>query len=381
MLLMSGNHSVSELLIAWGNGEPAALEHLTPRIYHELHKLARAYLRRGRPNQSLQPTALINEAYLRLLDQGQPVQWENRAHFFGIAARLMRLILVDHARTRRAAKRGGDAGPVTLDDCMAVSPGRAPDVLEVDEALERLAQVDERKAKGDRVALLRRDGPGRGSGGAWPHRSDGEAGSASGRSVAAEISRRADCMSGDRWQLVEKIFHGAAELKPEARLAFLHQACGGDESLRREVESLLAHESEDGKTFAGPAEEPPPEFIAHYRIRAKLGEGGMGAVYRATDTKLGREVAIKVLPAAFAGDPELMARLQREAKVLASLNHPNIAAIYGVEDGALVMELVEGQDLQRTLAAHDGAELRRADRECARRRARKRDRAPRFETG
>ncbi len=147
MLLMSGNHSVSELLIAWGNGEPAALEHLTPRIYHELHKLARAYLRRGRPNQSLQPTALINEAYLRLLDQGQLVQWENRAHFFGIAARLMRLILVDHARTRRAAKRGGNAGPVTLDDCMAVSPGRAPDVLEVDEALERLAQVDERKAK------------------------------------------------------------------------------------------------------------------------------------------------------------------------------------------------------------------------------------------
>ncbi len=156
-------------------------------------------------------------------------------------------------------------------------------------------------------------------------------------------------MSGDRWQLVEKIFHGAAELKPQARLAFLHQACGGDESLRREVESLLAHESEDGKTFAGPAEEPPPEFIAHYRIRAKLGEGGMGAVYRATDTKLGREVAIKVLPAAFAADPELMARLQREAKVLASLNHPNIAAIYGAEDGALVMELVEGQDLSGPL--------------------------------
>jgi RNA polymerase sigma-70 factor (ECF subfamily) len=147
MLLMEGAQSVSQLLIAWGKGETAALEQLTPRVYHELHKLARAYLRRGRPNQSMQPTALINEAYLRLLDQAQPIKWENRAHFFGIAAKLMRMIMVDHARTRHAAKRGGHEAAVTLDDYMAVSPGRAPDVLEIDEALGRLAAVDERKAK------------------------------------------------------------------------------------------------------------------------------------------------------------------------------------------------------------------------------------------
>ena len=144
---MEESPSVSRLLIAWGRGDPAALEQLTPRVYRELHKLARAYLRRGRPNQSLQPTALINEAYLRLLDQSQPVQWENRAHFFGIAARLMRMILVDHARTHQAAKRGGAAAAVTLSDCMAVSPARAPDVLEIDEALDHLAAVDARKAK------------------------------------------------------------------------------------------------------------------------------------------------------------------------------------------------------------------------------------------
>jgi RNA polymerase sigma-70 factor (ECF subfamily) len=144
---MEESPSVSQLLIAWGRGEPAALEQLTPRVYGELHKLARAYLRRGSSGQSLQPTALINEAYLRLLDQSQPVRWENRAHFFGIAARLMRLILVDHARAHHAIKRGGAAAVVTLDDCMAVSPGRAPDVLEVHEALDRLAAVDERKAK------------------------------------------------------------------------------------------------------------------------------------------------------------------------------------------------------------------------------------------
>jgi len=95
----------------------------------------------------------------------------------------------------------------------------------------------------------------------------------------------------------------------------------------------------------------PPQTIAHYRITAKLGAGGMGEVYRATDTKLGREVAVKVLPQAFAGDPDRMARFQREAKVLASLNHPNIAAIYGVEDRAIIMELVEGPTLAERLAS------------------------------
>src|SRR5712671_6835193 len=90
----------------------------------------------------------------------------------------------------------------------------------------------------------------------------------------------------------------------------------------------------------------PPSIIAHYRITAKLGEGGMGAVYRATDTKLNREVAVKVLPAALAKDAQYMARFEREAQVLASLNHPNIAAIYGIEQGAIVMELVEGADLK-----------------------------------
>jgi RNA polymerase sigma-70 factor (ECF subfamily) len=144
---VEASRSVSELLIAWGRGERAALEQLTPRVYGELRKLARIYLRRGSSGRSLQPTALINEAFLRLLNQSPPVQWESRAHFFGIAARLMRLILVDHARASHALKRGGAAVGITLDDCTAVSPRRAPDVLEINEALDRLAAVDERKAK------------------------------------------------------------------------------------------------------------------------------------------------------------------------------------------------------------------------------------------
>ena len=136
---------ITELLVDWSRGSDAALAELTPRVYRELHALARGYLGRGRANTTLQPTALINETYLRLI--GKPVQFENRSHFFGIAARVMRLILVDHARAWSAARRGGGCGAVTLDEAIASTPGQAPDVLDVDLALNRLAEIDERKAK------------------------------------------------------------------------------------------------------------------------------------------------------------------------------------------------------------------------------------------
>jgi RNA polymerase sigma-70 factor, ECF subfamily len=138
--------STTQLLIDWGKGSRAALNELTPRVHRELHALARVYLKRERPNHTLQPTALINELFVRLIDQTQPLQWENRTHFFGIAARLMRRVLVDHAREHRAIKRGGGAALATLDEITVLASGRAPGVLEVDEALNRLAEVDERKA-------------------------------------------------------------------------------------------------------------------------------------------------------------------------------------------------------------------------------------------
>jgi len=138
---------VTQLLVAWSQGNRAALDELTPHVYRELHSLAVSYLRRGRPNQTLQPTALINEACLRLLGQPELVKWHDRAHFFGIAARLMRMVLVDYARSRAAGKRGGVLQPVTLEDAMAFASDRAPDVLDVNEALDELAKMDERKAK------------------------------------------------------------------------------------------------------------------------------------------------------------------------------------------------------------------------------------------
>jgi RNA polymerase sigma factor (TIGR02999 family) len=144
---MSGPRTITRLLIDWENGDDTALDELTPLVYRELHTLARMYLSRGHRSGALQPTELIDELYLRLIDRSAAVRWENRSHFFGIAARLMRQVLVDHARARRAAKRGGGSDPMTLEETVALSPGRAPDVLEVDEALSRLADVDERKAR------------------------------------------------------------------------------------------------------------------------------------------------------------------------------------------------------------------------------------------
>jgi RNA polymerase sigma factor (TIGR02999 family) len=142
---MQSSPFITQLLVDWSRGNDAALAELTPHVYRELHALARNYLRRGRPSATLQPTALINELYLRLI--AKPVPWENRSHFFGIAARLMRLILVDHARSHHAVKRGGGSNCVTLEEGVAVAPDRAPDVVEMDEALNRLAAVDARKAK------------------------------------------------------------------------------------------------------------------------------------------------------------------------------------------------------------------------------------------
>jgi RNA polymerase sigma factor (TIGR02999 family) len=144
---MAQGASITHLLMSWGEGDRAALEALAPEVDRQLRNLARNYLRRRLPGRTLQPTALVNEAWLRLVDQSQPPRYENRAHFFGIAARLMRLILVDYARAHRARKRGGGVQVITLQEATVLSSVRTPDVIEVSEALDQLAKTDERKAK------------------------------------------------------------------------------------------------------------------------------------------------------------------------------------------------------------------------------------------
>src|SRR5262245_7174228 len=142
----SASLQITELLLAWGDGNQAALEELMPLVYDELRKVAARHLRRQRPGHSLQTTALVNEAYLRLIDSSQ-VRWQNRAHFFAVSAQLMRRILVDFARSRSNLKRGAGAERVTLDDALLITPERGADLLALDDALTRLAGLNPRQAQ------------------------------------------------------------------------------------------------------------------------------------------------------------------------------------------------------------------------------------------
>jgi RNA polymerase sigma-70 factor (ECF subfamily) len=138
-------HEVTRLLLDWSNGNQAALDRLMRLVDRELHRLAHHYMRRENAGHTLQTTALVNEAYLKLIDQ-RHVHWKNRAHFFALSAQLMRRILVDHARSRQYAKRGGGAHRITFDEALVVSGPRSIDLVALDEALNKLASIDPRKA-------------------------------------------------------------------------------------------------------------------------------------------------------------------------------------------------------------------------------------------
>ena len=141
----SPDPAVSDLLVRWRNGDDTALERLMPLIYDELHLLARRHLRGERANHTLQTTALVHEAYLRLV--GSDVEWEGRVHFLAVAAQTMRRVLVDHARSRSRQRRGGGLKLVSIENAQAVAPAPAMDLMVLDEALDRLAAMDGRKAR------------------------------------------------------------------------------------------------------------------------------------------------------------------------------------------------------------------------------------------
>ena len=137
-------HQITQLLAEWSDGNQAALDELYPLVYNELHRLARRYMSRERKGHTLQATALINEAYVRLVDQ-KNVHWANRSHFFAISAQIMRRILIDHARRHAYAKRGGGAQQVSLDDVAMVARDLSSDLVQLDEALKTLAKMDARR--------------------------------------------------------------------------------------------------------------------------------------------------------------------------------------------------------------------------------------------
>ena len=138
--------NITDLLVSYGRGDKESLDKLMPVVYDELRRQAARYLRREQPGHTLQTTALIHEAYVRMVDQ-RNVQWQNRAHFFGIAAQMMRRILVDHARTKKRAKRGGSDIRVSLDDATVAVKGQDLDVVAVDEALTRLEKFDKQQSR------------------------------------------------------------------------------------------------------------------------------------------------------------------------------------------------------------------------------------------
>jgi RNA polymerase sigma-70 factor, ECF subfamily len=140
------SQGVTALLLAWSQGEQTALEKLVPLIYAELRRVARRHMYRERPGHTLQTTALVNEAYLRLIDARQ-VHWQNRAHFFAVSAQLMRQILVDFARSKHYLKRGGGAQKVTFDEALVASPEQGQDLVALDYALKALAVTDARKSR------------------------------------------------------------------------------------------------------------------------------------------------------------------------------------------------------------------------------------------
>jgi RNA polymerase sigma factor (TIGR02999 family) len=139
-------HEVTRLLQAWSDGNQEALDQLVPLVYEELHRLARHYMIHERPGHTLQTTELVNEAYVRLIDW-KNVKWQNRAHFFGVAAQMMRRVLVDFARSRHYVKRGGGARRVSLAEAALVSAERGEDFIALDAALKSLATIDERKSR------------------------------------------------------------------------------------------------------------------------------------------------------------------------------------------------------------------------------------------
>jgi RNA polymerase sigma factor (TIGR02999 family) len=141
----SSTQEITQLLVAWSSGDQAALDRLTPLVYHELRRLAKAYMRRENPGHTLQTTALVNEAYVRLID-ARGVKWQHRAHFFALSARLMRHILVDFARSRQS-RRGGAGHVVTFDEAMPFAFEREEDLVALDEALRELSKLNARQSQ------------------------------------------------------------------------------------------------------------------------------------------------------------------------------------------------------------------------------------------
>ena len=385
---MSRPPNVTQLLVAWSSGDRAALEALTPLVHDELHRLAARYMAGERPGHILQPTALVNEAYLRLVDW-KDVRWQNRAHFFGTAAQIMRRVLVDVARTRDRAKRGHGQLHVSLSEAADARAAAGVDLVALDDALKSARSAGRAPEPGRRAALFRWAEP-RGSGAGA-----GRVGGTVRRDwslarawLYRELSRRDDARTST--EKIGRLFHAALELPRRATRRL------SERRLRRRRGPAPAKWSRCCAPTSRPATSSPPPRRRRRRLAGRratqragslqrhasaptkccrlIGRGGMGEVYLAHDTQArpqgrGQAAAARRSPS----NPDAVRRFEQEARAASALNHPNIVTIYEIGEiddrRFLAMEFVEGQSLggdarraaRRRVASRDiGAQLARA---------------------
>src|SRR5579884_3255683 len=322
---------ITQLARELREGKVDHVDELVPLLYSELRRLAASYLRRERPGHTLQPTALVNEAYLRLVDQKE-ASWDGRVHFIGIAARVMRQVLVDHARRRGAQRRGGAQPDGHLRSSASARRGTA-----------RVRRSDRR---GNRRSARH-----------FSRHCEARLGRSQGL-VDAGITQ---AMTSERWSQIKTIFTEALERPPEQRDLFLATACGDDHELRSEVESLLAVHDPSETLTPTPAVQSATgsvdRRIGPYTLIREIGRGGMAVVYLASrsDEQFRKLVAIKVVHVF--GSAEVIQRFRNERQALAVLDHPHIVKLL---DGGttpeglpyLVMDYVEGTPIDDYANVH-----------------------------
>ena len=340
--LLAVTADVTGLLQAWSGGDAEALDQLAPLVQRELREMARRMLSSERQAVGWQPTDLVQESYVRLLDW-HAVHWQNRAHFFATTARMMRRVLVDAARARQAAKRGHGVEGLSLEAEDVAAPAPGVDIVALNDALAELATLDPRPSQ---VVELRFFGG----------FSVEETAETLGVSVRTVIN---DWNTARAWLHHELASEADYEHRAMARpLGVAQRVAGRTHGTARRIASLLRHRAPGAaaggrrarrlqwsgrrvsrnacpgprRPGSGAGRAPLPEgtSVGPYRIVALLARGGMGDVYRATDPRLDRDVALKTLTSAERGDGHAVERFLQEARITASLDHPNIVKVFDV---------------------------------------------------
>ena len=310
----------------WQGGDKSALDEMLPEVYDELRRLARIYLSRERTDHTLQPTELVHEAYVRLVNQRE-VNWNNRAHFLGVAAQVIRRVLLHHAETRNAQKREGySANRVALDNALeCLERDTTVDILTLNSAMERLAEFDQRQSRIVELRVFGRTHHRRSGRCDGVVSGDCETRLERGPPLAAARTFRLNLMTPQRWARIKEVVADALDVQREARPAFLAQACGDDVDLRANVETLLRGD-EPGASFLNLDREP--ERLGAWRVVREIGRGGMGTVYLAErdDGQFEQRAAIKVIKRGMDTDAVLR-RFYAERQILARLEHPNITRL------------------------------------------------------